>query len=290
MRGARPQLLDRTVEHLRWQRRRIGRAAPPAASRFARATAPASALTFHLGRHGRLGNQLFQIAGTIGIAERFGSTALFRSNWEYRRYFSLPDSLFATRITVARCVEAWPLAVAIPEQARPWLQDLSLWSETRAPVREWLRPSQLSETAARETHRELLELPSKTSIHVRRGDYLDSPSWRTCPVSYYEESVAAIRSSDPSTQLVVFSDDIEWCRKGLPFPDAIFVGDNPDWLDLVLMAHCEHHVCANSTFSWWGAYLSNDPSPIVPWVVGCLPPAFRMAHPAGWREVEIAAT
>ena len=280
--------LDRTIDHLGWRRRRSKRAATIAANRLARSIAPISTYTFRLGEHGRLGNQLFQIAGTIGLAAQMNSNAVFRKDWHYRDYFSLPTGFYASRITVARCAQAWPLAVGIAEEARLWLQDASLWEVCRESIDRWLQPSDLARAETAKRYSELLALPSKTSIHVRRGDYLAGPSPRTIPSAYYDETVQLIKADDPSTQFLVFSDDIGWCRKALPIPDALYISGNPDWLDLTLMSHCEHHICANSTFSWWGAYLSTDPSPIVPWLTGAFPPAFRIGHPDGWHEIEIS--
>lgn len=287
MRARSAEIRSRAVGHLRWRRDRAKRAASNSATRLLRRIAPLSAFTFPLGEHGRLGNQLFQIAGTIGIAESMDARAVFHRTWEYRKYFSLGDGFFADRVTTARCDQAWPLAVSIDPTARVYLQDLSLWSAGREVVMQLLQPSAFAREVAARQCSDLLALPSKTSLHIRRGDYLTDRSHRPCPPSYYEHAVELIRAEDPSTQFLVFSDDIDWCRRHLPLSEAHYVAGNPDWLDLTLMSHCDHHICANSTFSWWGAFLSQDPSPIVPWIVGVTWP-LRMSHPEGWREIEIA--
>jgi hypothetical protein len=252
-----------------------------------RRLAPLSTFTYPLGRHGRLGNQLFQIAGTIGIAESLNRQALFPKRWKYRKYFSLGVEFYADRITIARCDQAWPLATSIDEAARIYLQDLSLWSACRETLYRSLQTSDLAQEVASRRYPDLLALPSKTAVHVRRGDYLSDRSHRPCPLGYYEQAIELIQAQAPSTQFVVFSDDIAWCRQHLTLPGAYYVTGNPDWLDLALMSHCEHHICANSTFSWWGAFLSADPSPIVPWLTGVQWP-LRMSQPQGWREIEIA--
>jgi len=252
-----------------------------------RRLAPLSTFTFPLGQHGRLGNQLFQIAGTIGIAASLNGEALFPKRWEYRRYFSLGEEFYAGRITIARCDQSWPRATSIDEAARVFLQDLSLWSACRETIHRFLQPSDLAQEVASRRYSDLLALPSKTAVHVRRGDYLTDGSHRPCPLGYYEHAAERIQAEAPSTQFVVFSDDIAWCRRHLALPDPHYVAGNPDWLDMTLMSHCEHHICANSTFSWWGAFLSANPSPIVPWLTGVQWP-LRMSQPQGWREIEIA--
>jgi hypothetical protein len=270
--------------HSHW--RRVRRVASINATRVVRTAAPKSTLTFHLGSRGRLGNQLFQIAGTIGLAASMDVDAVFHQRWTYRPYVSLPDRFFGDRLTIARSSEAWPLAVAIDEKARVYLQHLDLWNACRGEIHRWLQPSERAREAAAEKYSGLLAFPCKTAVHVRRGDLLTNPSHQPCPASYYEQAVELARTENPSTQFLVFSDDIEWCHRNLGIPEAHFVGGNPDWLDLTLMSQCEHHICANSTFSWWGAFLSTDPSPIVPWLTGVAWP-LRMRHPEGWREIEI---
>jgi glycosyl transferase family 11 len=287
MRASRSEIRSRTVDHLRWRHRRAKKTASTAATRWLRRFAPLSAFTFPLGDYGRLGNQLFQIAGTIGIAGRMNARAVFPRQWGYRKYFSLADELFADRITTARCDQAWPLAIGIDSTARVYLQDLGLWGAGLEATRRLLQPSAFAQEATARRCAELLALPSKTALHIRRGDYLTDGSHRPCPPSYYEQAVELIRAEDPSTQLLVFSDEIDWCRRNLALPDAHYVGGNPDWVDLTFMSHCEHHICANSTFSWWGAFLSRNPNPIVPWLIGVTWP-LRMQHPPGWREIEIA--
>jgi len=106
------------------QLRSTKRAASVRATRIARTAAPMSTLTYRLGERGRLGNQLFQIAGTIGIAASMDTDPVFLKSWNYRTYFSLPDRFFAGRLSIARSGLAWPYAVCIDEQARVYLGQL----------------------------------------------------------------------------------------------------------------------------------------------------------------------
>ena len=251
---------------------------------------PSRKLTFHLGSAGQLGNQLWQIAGTIAIARRNGAEAVFRNDWPYRPFFAIPEARYANRLSAARCHEAWPLATSIVEEWRICLQDVGLWAGYEDLILGELRPSERALEEAGRFH-ELLSLPSPTALHVRRGDYTSGLSFhRPCPVAYYEEALALLQQDAPDATLLVFSDEIAWCRRHLRLEaDTHFVEGNPNWLDLTIMSLCRHHICANSTFSWWGAFMSSDPSPIVPWLLDVSPEAFRAARPAHWRELEIAS-
>jgi Glycosyl transferase family 11 len=287
MKAATPQSFsDRLITHFRWRSDRAKRAATIGASRLARATVPKNALTFPLGIYGRLGNQLFQIAGTIGLAHDLGADAVFPRNWAYRPYYSLPETFYGRPVAVARSGQAASHALSIPEQARVYLQDITLWKQCRDDVYRWFQPSEVARQAAIQGYSDILGLRSKTALHVRRGDYLTNPAMQPCPIVYYEQAIELVRSDDPSTQFLVFSDDLDWCRQNLRLPGARFIEGNPDWLDMTLMMQCDHHICANSTFSWWGAFLSSDPNPVFPWLTGTTWP-LRIRHPEGWREIGV---
>ena len=96
------------------------------------------------------------------------------------------------------------------------------------------------------------------SLHIRRGDYLTDASMDVLSIDYYR---SAIEKMGIDKTYVVFSDDINWCKKNLQFiPKKNFVTRNKDYLDLLTMAKFKYHITANSTFSWWGAYLSGCPA------------------------------
>jgi Glycosyl transferase family 11 len=264
-----------------------GRRARWETQQFVRRRWPSVDYTFPLGDVGRLGNQLWQIAGTTAIARRHGVEAFFRSNWAYRPFFALPDSRYAGRLKIARCQEAWPYATSVVEEWRSNLQDVSLWTGFESEVLAELQPSQRALDATR-PFANLLSYPSTTALHVRRGDYTTKTSFHRPPqITYYEQALAMLRADVPEPTVLVFSDDHDWCRANLRLnADMHLVEGNPDWLDLTLMTRCQHHICALSTFSWWGALLSGNPSPIVPWM-NVWPETFRATRPANWREIEV---
>ncbi|PKL07274.1 MAG: hypothetical protein CVV53_00390 [Spirochaetae bacterium HGW-Spirochaetae-9] len=101
------------------------------------------------------------------------------------------------------------------------------------------------------------------SVHVRRGDALKNPDTWVCTEAYYQRALNRAREGR-KPYFLVFSDDLAWCREHLDLsPDeATFVDWNrgaESWRDMWLMSRCSAHIVANSTFSWWGAWL--DPSP-----------------------------
>jgi hypothetical protein len=148
-------------------------------------------------------------------------------------------------------------------------------------------------------NREILQRVQRTvavSLHVRRGDYVANPTTAayhgTCSPEYYRKAVDHIAQRCGPLTLFVFSDDQDWVRTNMPFAHpTVHVGCNPPdrgaW-DMHLMKHCRHHIVANSSFSWWGAWLNPSPDKIVVaprrWFTD---PAIDTSDlvPAGWVRI-----
>lgn len=102
------------------------------------------------------------------------------------------------------------------------------------------------------------------SLHIRRGDYLtessDSPyQYYICPMEYYLEAIQYFLRNYKNPNFYVFSNDIEWCKNNIKAQNLNFINCNSgknSWRDMSLMTQCRHHIVANSSFSWWGAWLS----------------------------------
>lgn len=114
--------------------------------------------------------------------------------------------------------------------------------------------------------------PLAVSVHLRRGDYVAvakaGQTHGTCDAAYYARGIAAIRDRiGQAPRAYVFSDDPAWARDNLRLEaETVVIGHNgptAHYEDLRLMAACRHHVIANSTFSWWGAWLDARPDKIV---------------------------
>lgn len=103
------------------------------------------------------------------------------------------------------------------------------------------------------------------SLHVRRGNYVERQQYHPLQtVDYYTKSIETIGKDN---HYLIFSDDIEWCKENLSFiNNKIFVEGNKDYEDLYLMSFCKDNIIANSSFSWWGAWLNqnNDKKVIYP--------------------------
>lgn len=108
------------------------------------------------------------------------------------------------------------------------------------------------------------------SLHVRRGDYVTDEKTRvvhgTCDLAYYERCIERLAQQIHSPHFFIFSDDPEWTGKNLKMAHpATFVSHNgceKNYEDLRLMSQCRHHIVANSSFSWWGAWLNSNSNKI----------------------------
>lgn len=260
------------------------------------------AVTFpELGRAGRLGNQLFQIASTVGIARELGTKPLF-PEWDYAPIFSLPKDFFEK--SPGPEVEATNYAIRLDERERIYLQDVSLFDHIKGEIKAIFSPSEMALdilSSDIETIRSLAH--PILSLHVRRGDILTHPEYHPVrSVEYYERALTQIEFAS----VVVFSDDLDWCRKVLaprlgldvsfygsemtrsPIPDQYAIDGPVDWQDLFLMQECDSHIISNSTYAWWGAYLSEDSHPIYPsnWFGHMLTHAQpELLFPENWIQV-----
>ncbi len=143
---------------------------------------------------------------------------------------------------------------------------------------------------------DLIRSVPSVSVHVRRGDYLSRESTYlvhgVCERAYYEECFREMERRVPGAAFFVFSDDVAWVRDHLGLPARTTVIDhNPPEMaheDMRLMSMCRHNIIANSSFSWWGAWLNANPGKVVlaprRWF---LDPSFDTSDllPEGWIRV-----
>jgi hypothetical protein len=110
------------------------------------------------------------------------------------------------------------------------------------------------------------------AVHIRRGDYVQNTNaasnFVTCGKSYYERAVDYVLGKVDNPVFYIFSDDFDWVRKNLNFENHLvtFVDWNKgdkNYIDLQLMSLCKHNIIANSSFSWWGAWLNANPDKVV---------------------------
>ena len=100
------------------------------------------------------------------------------------------------------------------------------------------------------------------SLHVRRGDYLQVSSLNLT-LDYYNEAISVFLERFPYFKVLVFSDDIEWCKQYIVGENVFYSENNSNYVDMCMMTLCDHNIIANSTFSWWGAYLNQNLDKIV---------------------------
>jgi hypothetical protein len=130
------------------------------------------------------------------------------------------------------------------------------------------------------------------AVHVRRTDYLSTTRIGALGESYYRAAMSFLRSKIKKQLFIFFSDDIGWCRESFEAGDTLFceAGDwDKDYHQLYLMSRCAHQVIANSSFSWWGAWLNNKEAkivvrPAVPFTDSTY--RYESYYPAEWIGVE----
>jgi len=179
--------------------------------------------------------------------------------WEYRGVpilrESSDDQSFAPHFLEA------PLDCTLFGYFQTPLYFQSIASELRDELNALLNDS-FQKTSGQPVHQEIRQ-PTSVAVHVRRGDYLHHPAFQVCDAAYYRSSMDEMRARVPCARFFIFSDDPGWCRQDFTSEDTEVVDSgsvaaNP-LHDLRLMSMAGHHIIANSTYSWWAAWLGEKP-------------------------------
>lgn len=226
-----------------------------------------------LERFGRLGNQLWQTSAIVSrSADDLGSRPFIKPDWEYRPFFSLPEDFYEPPEATDQVIDM------IHDRRGPFFQRSS--DIQAADVESMFYPSSLALGGLVRRYYDFVggwRGGHKTAIHVRRGDYLSSPlKFPTLTAHYYQSAMKTLLAEQPETHVLVFSDDIPWCRQN---EDYLGIEDVPhsfieghvrpisprarttppdDIFDFLLMTSCDSLIIANSTFSWWAARLTDN--------------------------------
>jgi hypothetical protein len=115
----------------------------------------------------------------------------------------------------------------------------------------------------------IIDSNNSCSLHIRRGDYVNAKNISThgiCDLKYYKNAISYLEKKFGVLTFFIFSDDIEWCKNNLKIDNAVFVNSEEKRIaheDIYLMSICNHNIIANSSFSWWGAWLNINDDKIV---------------------------
>jgi hypothetical protein len=233
-----------------------------------------------LGRSGRLGNQLFQIAATIGTAVARNDLYVF-PKWPYDNKIDVPvmETKYFSDIKWVEEHEGdftYNSAFSKPATHQNnvtlmgYFQSEKYFKHCKDLIINCiLTKASLDHRKQLITSYPSLNFDNTCCLHVRRGDYM---YLQTCYIdlattTYYNSAISHMLAQGVK-QFIVFSDDIPWCRSVflLKYPnlDITLSKCSVDFDDMLLMSACSHHIIANSSFSWWGSYLADSKLTIAP--------------------------
>lgn len=238
-----------------------------------------------LGQMGRLGNQMFQFASLKGIANHNGYEFCFppskRSNeWTDHQLFEPFKLSFTSQLNIQFIDQDRPVYSErsfsfdgnLFNNCPDWVT-LHGYFQTEKyfkHIRDEIRGDFSFKNEILSPCQEMIStLSNPLSLHIRRTDYITNPNHTTLETNYYQK---ALQEFDDDMQVLVFSDDPEWCKRQELFDDDRFLiaEGNSNYIDLCLMTLCKYHIIANSSFSWWGAWLSDSQKIVAPsgWFTG----------------------
>ena len=226
-----------------------------------------------IGNKGRLGNQLFQLAAVMGIANRNNINIAFPKsilNTQLGQLLDLSDfkidnvipSYLIKKINEDR--EFYYSNIIIPKnkysydidgyfQSYLYFADIDEKIHNSFKIKQSLIDKMVKKYPS-------CKFKNSIAIHVRRGDYINEENLKTytqCNVEYYNnafETILKKLKNDPYS-VIICSEDINWCKTHLKVKNAVY-SNNVSWdEDFTLLSLCQHQIMANSTFSWWSAYL-----------------------------------
>jgi hypothetical protein len=214
---------------------------------------------------GRLGNQLFEIAATIGLAAKHNDIAVF-PEWSYAKYFKNPPIIMHLDHITNTYSEPHYHFSEIPHTGVGHLnlfgyfQCEKYFEHCRDLIRYHFTPLDSIIDKLKQKYSQLQG--TTCSLHIRRGDYVNNNYYFNCDLSYYERGIKYISERNKIDNVLVFSDDQNWCKCNFP-KEYLIVENNLDIEDMFLMSMCSHNIICNSSFSWWASWFNKNISKII---------------------------
>lgn len=275
----------------------------------------------NIGYLGRLGNQLFQFASAVGIAKKNGYGVLFPIENCFNKIgggpidpktgikmevkcdvldcFDVPEGYFISSSNISpRGIYSEtdfkfnPQVLSLPPNTDlyGYFQDERYFKEERDLILSLFKFKEEHENRAF-NFLDSLSLKNevqKVSVHIRRGDYTLYPDHHpVCSKDYYQKALS--RFDQEKSVFLIFSDDIDWCKGEFLGDNFIFVDTGSPYSDLKVMSLCDHHIIANSSYSWWGAWLNLNPNKRVIAPVRWFGPAINKdaseIYCEGWEKI-----
>jgi hypothetical protein len=258
-------------------------------------------ITFNrLGCYGRLGNQMFQYAALLGIANKLNYTPAInyslksnnpKFNLELDDYFNITANN-SVGIPIHRIFQEHGFSFDANAFNIPPHTDIFGYFQSEKYFKHIQDKIKSEFTFKNENNLKEKFKPVKdkvktqiVSLHIRRTDYTELVNYYPFSFEYYKKSLLLLKEKIGNFCCVVFTDDIAWVRNNIDnllIEDINFVlqqGTKEE--DLYFMTQCDHNIIANSSFSWWGAWLNNNPNKQV-----IAPSAwFGCDGPPNWQDI-----
>ena len=224
---------------------------------------------------GYLGNVMFQTASTIGIA--------LKNNMQYafphKSYFDCFSGYIPIYGNTHELIDYQEKAFHYEDiqlnasqnyNLKGYFQSWKYFDHCSDLIKKTFTFNEQTDKTTQEKYQIILKVKSKgirlCFIHVRRGDYLSYPDHHpVLDMNYYNAAMDMIKKAcDYRCLFMIFSNDEIWCRNNfLPNTNFYFVSKNEQDIDLCLMSKCDHGIIANSSMSWWGSELIDNPLKII---------------------------
>lgn len=227
---------------------------------------------------GGLGNMMFEIAAMVSLAHDNNDTCgfvniepqiaylnnetNFNPNMKHAQEYMYLLQQFKCDLPLS-----YPQQFSVPYHYVPlqyvkgafydgFFQSEKWFKHNRSKVLNVLKQSSEQHQLMLNKYQQVLQLQNRVAIHVRRGDYVtNQQNHNLLGLDYFNAAL----SHFPNCNYVFFSDDIEWCKQNFTMPNTYFVSDK-DYVEIYLMAEMDHFIISNSSFGWWGAWMSCNES------------------------------
>ena len=236
-------------------------------------------MDLYLYLQGGLGNQMFQYAAGVSALKeypQFTNLKLDTSFYGDQERKVIVNGLTGRGYDLDLLNITYDQVEEAPEGAsmlEGWFQNIDEFSNVVDQIKKEFTFKVDFGEETKKVEKEIIKSEHSVAIHVRRGDHINNPTANVhhgvLDKSYYDEAIKMIDSTYTHPHYFVFSEDVDWCKENIKGKgEVIHVGaecnDVKDSGHLYLMQKCENHILANSSFSWWAAFLGESKSAIGP--------------------------